>query len=249
MVWIGAARRTRVQGDLSRDYPLADHDAHARSVAADAYWQQVRRTVNGEPVDDAQIVLIVNAIAGALSLRHDDVVLDLACGNGALSFRLFDSCAELAGVDLSPYLIEVAQRNFARPPRYRFCLGDVVSYALQEHGASVFTKAVIYGAFQYFSRSDAAVVLKALNERFSSVAKVFIGNVPDKRRIDQFYRDRTPTETELSDHAARLGVWYSPEEFEAMGRAAGWRASCSHMPAEFHASSYRFDVTLERVGS
>jgi cyclopropane fatty-acyl-phospholipid synthase-like methyltransferase len=238
-----------VQGDLLRGYPLADHDAHARSVAADAYWQQVRRTINGEPVDDAQIVLIVNAIMGALSLRKDDVVLDLACGNGALSSRLFDSCAGLVGVDLSPYLIEVAQRNFGRRPHYRFCLDDVVSYVLQERDASVFTKAVIYGAFQYFSRSDAAIVLRALHERFSKVAKVFIGNVPDKRRFDRFYRDRTPTEDELNDHAARLGVWYPPDEFEAIAQAAGWLASCSHMPAEFHASSYRFDVTLERVGS
>jgi cyclopropane fatty-acyl-phospholipid synthase-like methyltransferase len=238
-----------LQGDIPRDYPLADHDGHARSVAADAYWKQVRRTVNGEPVDDAQIGLIVNAITGALSLRHDDVVLDLACGNGALSFRLFDSCAGLVGVDVSSYLIEVAQKDFAREPHYRFCLDDVVSYVLQERDASIFTKAVIYGAFQYFSRSDAAVVLKALNERFSKVAKVFIGNVPDKRRIDRFYRDRTPTEAELNDHAARLGVWYSPVEFEAMAQAAGWRASSSHMPPEFHASSYRFDVTLERAGS
>src|ERR1700730_11993251 len=81
----GAARRIRLQGDLPKDYPLADHDTHARSVAADAYWKQIRRTVNGEPVDEAQIGLIVNAITDALSLRRDDLVLDLACGNGALS--------------------------------------------------------------------------------------------------------------------------------------------------------------------
>jgi SAM-dependent methyltransferase len=244
---VGAARRIGLQGDLPKDYPLADHDAHARSVAADAYWKQIRRTVNGEPVDEAQIVLIVNAIRGALSLRRDDVVLDLACGNGALSFRLFDRCAGLVGVDLSPYLIEVAQRNFARPPSYRFCLDNLVSYVLHERDTSAFTKALIYGAFQYVSRNDAFLVLKALSERFSMTAKVFIGNLPDKRRVDRFYRDRTPTEGELNDHAARLGVWYLPEEFEAMAQAAGWQASCSYMPAEFHASAYRFDVTLERA--
>jgi SAM-dependent methyltransferase len=238
-----------LQGDLPKDYPLADHDAHARSVAADAYWKQIRRTVNGEPVNEAQIVLIVNAITDALSLRHDDVVLDLACGNGALSFRLFDRCAGLVGVDLSPYLIEVAERNFARPPHYRFCLDNLVSYALHERDPSAFTKALIYGAFQYVSKSEAGVVLKALNERFSAITKVFIGNVPDKRRVDRFYRDRTPTQAELSDHEARLGVWYLPKEFEAMAQAAGWQASFSHMPAEFHASAYRFDVTLERAGS
>jgi SAM-dependent methyltransferase len=233
-----------LRGDVPRDY-----DAHARSVAADAYWKQVRRTVNGEPVDDAQIVLIVNAIAGALSLRHDDVVLDLACGNGALSFRLFDKCTGLVGVDLAPYLIEIAQRNFARLPCYRFCLDDVVSYVLHEQDSSAFTKVLIYGSFHYFNRDDAALVLNALSERFSAVTKVFIGNIPDRGRVDRFYRDRTPTESELNDHAARVGLWYWPEDFAAMARAAGWQASCSYMPPEFYASSYRFDVTLERAGS
>jgi cyclopropane fatty-acyl-phospholipid synthase-like methyltransferase len=238
-----------LQGDLPKDYPLADHDSHARSVASDAFWKQVRRTVNGEPVSDAQISLIVDAITEALSLQHGDVLLDLACGNGALSSRLFDRCGGLVGVDLSPYLIEVAQKNFARPPRYRFCLDDLVSYVSHAPDTSNFTKALLYGAFQYIAESDAARVLAALNERFSTVAKVFIGNVPDRRRADRFYRDRTPTETELCDPAARLGVWYMPNEFEAMALSAGWRASISYMPEEFHASGYRFDVTLERTRS
>ena len=236
-----------MQSDLPTDYPRADHDAHARSVAPDAFWKQVRRTVNGEPVSEAQIALIVEAIAAGLSLRHDDVVLDLACGNGALSVRLFDRCAGLVGVDLSPYLIEVAQRNFARPPRYRFCLDDLVSYVTHARDTPAFTKAVIYGAFQYVARDEAALALKALNERFPAIAAVFIGNVPDRRRVDRFYRDRTPTETELNDHTARLGVWYLPEEIEAMAHSAGWRATFASMPADFHASRYRFDVRLGRA--
>jgi SAM-dependent methyltransferase len=232
--------------DLSKNYPLADHDAHARSVAPDAYWQQIRRTVNGVPVDEMQIMMIVNAISCALSLKHQDVVLDLACGNGALSSYLFDKCAGLVGVDISPYLIEVARKDFARPPNYRFELDNIVSYVMHQPHPSSFTKALIYGAFQCISRDDARVVLRALGERFSSVEKVFIGNIPDKRRHDRFYRDRVPTEAELDDPEARIGVWYVPEEFEEVARNTGWHASCSYMPANFYASNYRFDVTLER---
>jgi cyclopropane fatty-acyl-phospholipid synthase-like methyltransferase len=232
-----------------KDYPIADHDAHARSVAADAYWKQIRRTVNGEPVDDAQIMLIVDAITGALSLQQEDMVLDLACGNGALSSRLFDKCAGLVGVDMSPYLIEVARKNFTRTPHYRFYLDDMISYVTQPRDTLSITKALIYGAFQYVSKNDASLVLKALSENFSSVAKVFIGNLPNRRRFDHFYRDRTPTAAELNDHEARLGVWYLAEEFEAMAQAAGWHASCSYMPAEFYASRTHFDVTLKRPRS
>ena len=246
-IFISCCRKgTSLPDHLAKSYPLANHEAHAQSVPADSYWKQVRRTVNGEPVSDAQIVLIISTITNALSLKRDDVVLDLACGNGALSSCLFDKCAGIVGVDISPYLIKIARKDFAKPPHYCFYEEDMVSYVVRENGDSSLTKALIYGAFQYVSRDDAIVVLRALNERFSSISKVFIGNLPDRRMADRFYRDHEPTEIELNDPDARVGVWYLPEEFEAMAGTAGWLASCSSMPAEFYASAYRFDVTLSR---
>jgi SAM-dependent methyltransferase len=242
-----AVGRRGLNDKLTRNYP-ANYDAHARSVAADAYWKQVKRTVNGKPIDEAQITLIADAISAGLFLTQSDVVLDLACGNGALSAYLFDKCAGLVGVDISPYLIEIAQKDFARSPSYRFQAEDVVSYLARDQNPSIFTKTLIYGAFQYFSREDAVAVLKALNERFFGVAKVFIGNLPDRRRSDRYFRERTPTEAELHDHEAQIGIWYRPDEIEAMAQVTGWHASCSYMPAGFVASNYRFDVTLERAG-
>jgi len=233
---------------LNRNYP-ANYDAYARSVAPDAFWKQVRRTVNGEPISDVQIRLIVNAVVTGLSLTKTDVVIDLACGNGALSSYLFDKCAGLIGVDISPYLIEIAQKNFSQAPNYSFHAEDAVSFVLQGGDTSTFTKALFYGAFQYFSRKDGAIILKALNERFPEVARVFIGNLPNRQHADRFFGDVHPTETELNDHEARLGVWYRPEEFKTLAQAAGWHASCSSMPAEFAASDHRFDVTLERLKS
>lgn len=233
---------------LTRIYP-ANYDAHARSVAADAYWKQVRRTVGGEPVDEAQIALIIEAITAGLGLTEADVVLDLACGNGALSALLFDKCAGLLGVDVSPYLIEIAQKDFSRLPNYRFRAEDAVSYLQQERDTLPFTKALFYGAFQYFSREDAALALELLNQRFPRVATVFIGNVPDKSRFERFYGVRTPSEAELNDHEAAIGVWYLPHDLDAIGRASGWHAAVSHMPAAFYASDYRFDVVLQRARS
>jgi SAM-dependent methyltransferase len=235
-----------VTADLSRTY-LANYDAHARSVAADAYWQQVRRTVNGTPVSEAQIGLIVNAITAGLSLTEHDVVLDLACGNGALSSYLFDRCAGLLGVDISPYLIEVAERVFARSPNYRFEVAEVVSFVRDERHSSAFTKVLIYAGFQYFPRADSFGILRALNEGFPTVTRVFIGNVPDRARADRVFASSAPSANELDDHEARIGIWYQSEEMAALAKAAGWRASCSGMPTDFYLSNHRFDVTLDRV--
>ena len=233
---------------LGRNYP-ANYDAHARTVPADAYWNQVRRTVNGKPVSEAQISLIVNAIMARLSLTASDVVLDLACGNGALSSYLFDKCAGLVGVDISPYLIEVARNVFARPPKYRFDQGDVVSYVMHQQDTAIFTKALIYSGLQYFPKSDVILIFKSLIERFKNIQRVFIGNVPNKRQAERFFRDQPAPEAELNDHEARIGLWYLPEELEALASSCGWRASVSYMPAEFYLSNYRFDVTLERPRS
>jgi len=217
-------------------------------VAADAYWQQVRRTVDGKPVSETQVLLIVDAITTGLAMTKTDVVLDLACGNGALSSYLFDKCGGLIGVDISPYLIEISE-TFAQPPNYRFCRNDIVSYLERERDTTAFTKALIYAGFQYFSRDNAVAVLKTLNRRFPEISKVFIGNIPDRRHADRFFGELTPSEAELNDHEARIGVWYLPEEIEALARSTGWRASCSTMPADFYLASHRFDVTLERPGS
>lgn len=233
---------------LKRSYP-ANYDSHARSVPPDAYWAQVRRTIDGAPVSEAQIMLIVNAITAGLSLRQSDFVLDLACGNGALSSYLFDQCAGLLGVDISPYLIEVACNVFSRPPDYRFCAGDMISYVKNESNATRFNKTLIYAGLQYFRKPDVIAVLKSLNERFTRLERVFIGNVPNRREAKRALQDRIATETELDDHEARIGVWYFPEEFQALAEEAGWSASVSYMPAEFYASGYRFDVTLARPAS
>jgi SAM-dependent methyltransferase len=235
-----------VSGNIPKDYPLADYDAHARNVPVDAYWTQVRRTINGEPISEAQIAMIVGAITSGLSLKQNDRVIDLACGNGYLSSYLFDKCAGVVGVDVSPYLIEVAQKNFARPPNYSFCVNDMASYAARDSDAARFTKALIYASFQYLSKDDAASVLESLKNRFTSVSKVFVGNVPNKDEAARFYRERAPSVAELSDHEARIGTWYSPDEFRFLSGATGWRATLSTMPAEFYAAAYRFDATLER---
>jgi SAM-dependent methyltransferase len=235
-----------VKADLSRIYP-ANYDAHARSVAADAYWQQVRRTVNGTPVSEAQIGLIVNAITTGLSLTEHDVVLDLACGNGALSSYLFGSCAGLLGIDISPYLIEVAQRVFAQLPNYRFEVAEVLRFLRGDRNPRGFTKVLIYAGFQYLPRADCFGVLRTLQSRFPTVARVFIGNVPDRARADRVFADAAPSAKELDDHEARIGVWYQPEEIVRLAEAAGWRATSSRMPADFYLSSHRFDVTLDRA--
>ena len=147
---------------LTRSYP-ANYDAHARSVPPDAHWKQVRRTVDGEPVDAAQIGFIVEAIAAGLDLARTDVVLDLACGNGALSSRLFDRCAGLVGVDISPYLIEIAQKDFGRLPNSNGLFYPENSH-MNSKGEAIIAQAIVEqitdGRVPAFSRCSNSEAIK-----------------------------------------------------------------------------------------
>jgi SAM-dependent methyltransferase len=230
--------------DPDRGYRTFDHDLHARSMAADDYWGQVRRTVNGEPVPEEQIRMIVDAVRSGLLLDGTDALLDLACGNGALSARLFDSCSSFLGVDSSEYLVGVAVERFQRLPDYRFALADVAEYAAAEREPGVFTKVLCYGSFSYFPADRAATLLRLLRSRFARVERLFIGNLPDRERRAGFYVSSPPAPGEIDDPRSQIGIWRSKDEFRALARDCGWETECRVMPAAFFASHYRYDAIL-----
>jgi cyclopropane fatty-acyl-phospholipid synthase-like methyltransferase len=226
-------------------YKSFDHDAYARTKAANDFWGQVRRTVNGVPVSDEQIAMITSAIRTHLAFKPRDFVLDLACGNGALSTLLFPYISGFLGIDLSTYLIDVAQKNFERPPNYTFLAKDVAQYTKTEQDPARFTKALCYGSFQYFPAEVAQTVLKLLYSKFSHLERVFIGNLPDKERASEFYKDNL-NKKELNDSNSQIGIWRSKNEFEILAKEAGWKIQFFSMPPEFYASHYRYDVLLTR---
>ncbi len=227
-------------------YPKFDHNEHAKSRTTDDFWGQIRRTVQGAPVSDEQIKLIVDAINAALRLRPDDKLLDLACGNGALSRLLFESIAEYQGVDFSEHLISVAKKNFEKLPRYQFMTEGAAEYVRQEMHPKKFTKVLCYGSFSYFAATDAAEVLRTLFEKFTNVQSVFVGNLPDKDRATAFYKETQITAQEMADHESQIGTWRTQNEFTELAIASGWRTKFSVMPAEYYAGHYRYDVLLFR---
>lgn len=229
-----------------RSYPTVDYDAHARTCAPDAFWAQVKRTVHGKPVSDEQIEWIVGEIKRQLALAPEDVLLDLACGNGALSHRLVDSCAALVGIDISGYLIEVANRYFADPPRVSFAADGAAQYVAAAVEPQRFTKVLCYGSFAYFSDDDARATLRTLSERFVNVQSIFIGNLPDRDKAAAFYAPRDPAPGELDDQCAQIGIWRTRDAFVEMAAAAGWDTQFSTMPGGFFSVHYRYDVLLRR---
>jgi SAM-dependent methyltransferase len=215
----------------------------ARHSPPGDFWRQVGRTVDGMPVDETQIAMTVAAIRRGLDLQPGDVVLDLGCGNGALSRRVFDGCAGGVGVDFAEGMVATARANFEDPPRVEFVCADVERYIWAASEPERFTKGLCFFAFQYLAPSSARALLRALRARFTSLEAFFVGDVPDRSRMPaSFYRGAYRPEP--SDFESPFGVWRAPCEFVELAQRSGWNAEIQVMDAAYHAAHIRYNAVL-----
>ncbi len=223
-----------------------DHKEFPKTVNPKDFWGQVKRTINGQPVTQEQIDLIVEAICNGLTFSKEDVLLDIGCGNGALSALFFDKVQKLAGVDFSEYLISVAKENFEKQPNYTFHLGDALEFVTGYAEKIQVTKAVCYGVFQYFDFPKAEQLLKHLNKEYKNLKKIYIGNLPDKSRADKFFYKDIDYKNLLDNPQSSIGIWRSEDEMKKLASDCGWKIKFHQMPEKFYAAHYRYDAILNK---
>lgn len=221
-----------------KDYP--------KTCSPDDFWGQVKRTVNGTPVSQDQIDMIVDAVVAGLELNRNDTLLDLCCGNGALSTLLFKHCKGGLGVDFSEYLISIANKYFADPPNQTYILQDVVGFCENPITPDRFSKMVCYGSFSYLEKDSAEKLLFLLKNNFPNLLRVFIGNYPDKDLLAEFYCGRPFAPGIENDPDSPIGIWRTQEEFVSLAERCGWQATFHKMPSQYYAAHYRYDVILSK---
>lgn len=228
------------------DKSKALYDAHARLTGTDDLHLQVWRSVNGKPIGEDQIGLIVSAIECGLQLDAESRLIEIACGNGAISQHFIEKCECYVGVDVSECLISVAKERFETPPRIRFFQGDALDFLRRGAQPKIYNRMLCYAALQYFPDEMVVSLLDLLRRRFINVSRVFIGNMPDIERASLFFGGEMPKRDTLESNETPIGIWRSQDQVRALCEAAGWRAFFSRMPGAFYASAYRFDAVLVR---
>jgi SAM-dependent methyltransferase len=218
---------------------------YPKTCDSEDFWGQVKRTVNGVPVSQDQIDLIVSSVTSGLDLNKEDILLDLCCGNGALSNLLFNYCNKGIGVDFSEYLISIANKHF-KSANCDYFLDDVIDFCRTLASAKKITKAVCYGSFSYLEKSRAEELLFLLGVNFKNLTHVYIGNCPDKSKLESFFSPETYVSGIEDDPDSPIGIWRSKEDFISLARKCGWNILIKNMPDTYYAASYRFDVVLYR---
>ena len=232
---------------MTTDY--TDYEQYPKTLPRDDFWGQVRRTIYGRRVTEEELAVIVAAIEDRLRLTSNDGLLDLMCGNGALTARLFNSCQSVLGIDLSGYLIEIAKEYFEKPPQYVFAEEDVLTYVRNEPEPHRFTKVLIYGALPLLPVDGVQSLLSELRRRFTNVERLVLGNLPDRGRAHLFFGDDFEEQRpDLADPTSQIGVWWSEKDMHELAAACGWRASFYQLPTHVFNAHYRYDAVLQPDG-
>jgi SAM-dependent methyltransferase len=229
--------------------PLKSHRFYKEFPATcrrDDLWGQVKRTINGEAVSQDQIDILVNHVISTLNLQRTDVLLDLCCGNGALSDLLFDRCSRGVGVDFSEFLVEIAKEKFERIGSRDYHLADVVTFVQVTPDAATFDKILCSSGLQYLTDGEVETLFLAMNKRFTKVDRALFANLPDLSRFHEFCRPESYREGLESDLDTAIGIWRHSQDLLAMANAAGWSAKIGRMSKTYYASYYRYDLLLIR---
>ena len=172
------------------------------------YWKQIKRTVNGEPVSEDQIDLIIQSIKHHMNLSQEDNLLDIGCGNGALASYFFHDVNKYTGVDFSNALLNIAKRDFYVPNLTEYYESDAFDFINSNQTPKSYNKVLIYGCFSYFSKNIAIQIIDLLYKKYKNVGIVYLGNLPDRKMSEEFFKNRGLEKQDLDDDKSAIGVWW-----------------------------------------
>lgn len=209
------------------------------------FWRQVNRTIDGEPVGEDQILMLIESIRNGVELKSSDVVLDLCCGNGAITSQIASDSQYAVGVDFSEYLIGIAQEFFQGNSQCQFVYENVIEFC-DAPSSIPFSKAYCYGASSYLTDEQLTTLLLSLHKNFGNITHFFIGNCPDKQFKQEFFKRRGIVCATDETPQSAIGIWRHQDELIAIAKRCGWNAKVSKMPDTYHAAYYKFDLILTR---
>ncbi len=195
---------------------------------------------------------IANDIIDKVHFEPEDVVLDLCCGNAALAKYVSKVCKEIHGVDHSEHLINSAKKIKEKEgiSNLSLHLSDAMNID-QLFKEDFFDKSYCYFSFQYFNKNKREQLLQKLSRVTKRKGWIFLGDIPDKTRMwnfyespRKFYREKIARMIQFKEGECDLGWWIDPKEI------IQWcdrnRLSASIMPqhTSLPHAYYRFDVLI-----
>jgi len=207
--------------------------------------KQVGKTISGQEISRDQVDLILQQIVTHLKLSTKDKLVDLCCGNGVLSSCLASYSASIIGIDFVKELIEFAiAHNSCNNVSY-IC-NDILKV-----DPKIFNESNLFLMYEGLQYLDPVQFFSLLNRlhRSNDELTIFIGGVPDRERLHNFYDTDEKFKFYLEcERIGRphLGRWWLQDEIKHAAKKAGYNFFLISQPAKLYTANYRFDILLER---
>ena len=166
-------------------------------------------------------------------------LVDVGCGNGALTNLVGGHYKKVLGIDPSDYLIEIA-KEFFENRTLNFFVAEAIDYT-KLRSDDIYDHALMYGVSSFLSDEELEYFFEEFLE--SGGQRLFIGAVRDLKQRKSFYkRKNLPLDENCKETV--MGIWRDISYFYSLASSRNCHCSISKMPKDFYASTYYFDVLL-----
>jgi len=218
---------------------------HAKSSISKQQQHQVLRTLGKKPVTDEQFLMMLKHIEKKMNMTHDDVILDLCCGNGLFTVFFASKCKKVVGVDFARELI--AQID---PKKYKNILVKVEDVRKVNFKEKTFDKVFVYAGLQYLTYKETVYLFEAAIRWLRSKGLFFIGDIPDKAKMWDFFNTEEREYIyfdSLKNEKPIIGTWFDKSWLLRLGKYVGFKEiKILKQPQGFPYSHYRFDMILKK---
>ena len=213
---------------------------------------QVGASVNGKPISTVQFTAMINDIETKLELKQDDVVIDLCCGNGVLTFEIAKHVQRVIGIDGSAAYIKNAQK-FKNSRNIKYILSDITDFdnIKRQLDNTACTKVLFYASLAYFEPAQLIQILQFINCVSAAECSVLIGSILDKsskfkyfntiKRRFHYFVNYVILRKDLG-----LGRWWSKKELKRIACMCNYYIDFTNQDKLLHTAHYRYDILLKK---
>ncbi len=208
---------------------------------------QVGTTLGGSPISKEQHNFIVNSIIENLKLNNNDIVLDMCCGNGIITFDYSNLVHEIIGIDSSILYIENA-KMYKKNKNINYYCDDILNFDKYVFNKKI-NKVVFYASLAYFTKQEIKNILDKLKKVGSDDLQIFIGGILDPEKKNKyFYSFNREIKFYFNNYFLQkkygLGKWWSKKKLNKIAFEAGLNIVFINQNQILHTSHYRFDALL-----
>ena len=207
-------------------------------------WTVARKSISKE-IFDKEVI----RIKSQLKLEETDLLLDLCCGNGVLTYELSKYVKKIIGVDFSKPFFENAVK-YKCSENIEYYLFDIkeIDKLLKQLMIRP-TKVLMYGALAYLKPKDAQNILDKLFSFSNGNMLLFIGSVLDREKKWKFFN----TYSRKLDYIVKqgllrrnvgLGRWWYKKDFDKLCAQINLKTEFIVQDESLFTSHYRFDVII-----